>query len=476
MPPSRGRPSTASNNATGPAAVPLPPHQPPAHELNEQGRKALHLLADDARRLNGLKMRLHNATTNITQSAADINDRLTERVKSTEQRSARLAAFGSSQLSSENEEHLEEMRRATDEMTNKLEASARQLVDSGDEVNRFGNALKALDENIQGDTPRRNKPQSQSTLGASQFRPTHPDEVNSRADEMEEEDPDSQNRDQPRSALTMLKDSISHQRDSYDSLSMTDRYAFHNDYTNFRKIVHDAQHPGERAPPLPHPSTWFSDTNSAHGMSEHMTRGSQAVEEDDDIAIETERISVKCPITLTEMKDPVSSTKCPHNYERQGFLDMLASSALRVGADGRRNPGTQAMRCPVPGCDVVRVCSRPGLSHFPCQCPDLLLMLFQMLTREDIRADPVLVRKIKRIQAALNARNEDEDDEPRSRSRHGNNAQRQGHSVITSSPAPTASNRFKAERASQALTRSVSMIPGTQIDSFVNDDEESQLL
>ena len=80
--------------------------------------------------------------------------------------------------------------------------------------------------------------------------------------------------------------------------------------------------------------------------------GNDIIEDDDeDIAVASERISIKCPITLLPMKDPVTSQKCPHSFEKEAILGMIDASDVRVGGSGRRGDGQKAMRCPV--CEVV---------------------------------------------------------------------------------------------------------------------------
>ena len=87
-----------------------------------------------------------------------------------------------------------------------------------------------------------------------------------------------------------------------------------------------------------------------------------------------------------------------------------------------------------------------------------------MLTTNDLVSNPVLIRKIHRIQAAENAENDDSDDEgSSSRTRAGPPRQ-----DVTSSPAPTMAS-VKRERMSRARSvhaghagREASMVPNTQ--------------
>jgi hypothetical protein len=152
------------------------------------------------------------------------------------------------------------------------------------------------------------------------------------------------------------------------------RYSSHNDYIHFKRMVHDARY-GDDGPPLPAPKFWFSERGSpAPGLTSTQHRN----DSDDDIAIERETISTRCPITLQNFKDPVTSTKCPHSFEGEAILQMIKQSGARIGSRGDR-----AVQCPVTGCE-------------------------QMLSAQDVRPDPILVRKIRRIQKANEQGSEDE--------------------------------------------------------------------
>lgn len=81
---------------------------------------------------------------------------------------------------------------------------------------------------------------------------------------------------------------------------------------------------------------------------------------------------MKCPLTLLPFRDPVTSTKCPHSFEREAIHDMIGRSNFTIppppGQGGRR---VRAVKCPV--------CSIP-------------------LTTNDLRSDPVLLRKVRRAE------------------------------------------------------------------------------
>lgn len=177
-------------------------------------------------------------------------------------------------------------------------------------------------------------------------------------------------------------------------------YSENNDYKGFYRIIHDSKHPSDAIPPLPHPSTWFAhleDTNasarsptaaSSRNTRQQRTRaGSSASADSDDLAIERERISLRCPLTLLPFRDPVTSTKCPHSFEREAITSMISESAMTVpsqsSSSGRGGRRIRAVKCPV--------CS-------------------EVLTNNDLRDDPALVRRVRRAETALRREREEEEE------------------------------------------------------------------
>lgn len=107
---------------------------------------------------------------------------------------------------------------------------------------------------------------------------------------------------------------------------------------------------------MPGASTWFPSYHSGTQTAvEGAQPGTQAIEDDDDFEVASERISIKCPITLLPMKHPVSSKKCPHSFEKEAILSMINASEIweETPSNGRRGAtnGPKAMKCPV--CEVV---------------------------------------------------------------------------------------------------------------------------
>lgn len=98
----------------------------------------------------------------------------------------------------------------------------------------------------------------------------------------------------------------------------------------------------------------------------------------DDVAIERERISLYCPITLVRFKDPVTSTKCPHSFEHNTIMDMIMRSRPMPGGPAR----VKAVKCPV--------CSN-------------------LLTAADLVRDTALQRRVRRAEEQEARRAEESD-------------------------------------------------------------------
>ena len=100
---------------------------------------------------------------------------------------------------------------------------------------------------------------------------------------------------------------------------------------------------------MPQPATWFPAESSRNGN------------DDDDIVVDQEIQSLKCPITLTLLENPVRNTKCPHVYSLDAITELL-----RLGRG--------ICRCPVAGCQAS-------------------------VTKNDLREDKAMARKVREEKA-----------------------------------------------------------------------------
>ncbi len=365
----RARQSNTASRANREPTL-LPPYQPPANKLNDAAQRALHNIPNN-HRLDGLHNRLKHANGLLSNTAGELNDRYQQKVVGHQKRQARRKAQGATD--DEDNSHVEQMRHEVKEMTSRMEQSMRMIIDARAAVGGVGNALKELDANATAG--RGAVAPTQSTLGASQFR----QKGRKRGVELDD-DEDGESGDEATASqvlgdgpAVLWKNKVAENSSTYQRLSMRNRYvegrftyvthslifdssyASNNDYIGFRKIIHDARHPGDDAPPMPNASTWFPESQDTLEGDTDSADGQAAAEHDDEeIAIASEKKSLKCPITLLTMVDPLSSTKCPHSFERSAILGMLELSEVRIGGSGRRGAqdGERAMKCPE--CNVVR--------------------------------------------------------------------------------------------------------------------------
>lgn len=346
--------------------------------MNEAAQRALAALAKSSG-LKKLEAELKEAQSALTNVAGEINDRFREKDEFVDnhKKRKRKEAQDSAEAAEDGEDvdvdaNIEELRRKVDGMTNRMDEKMQKLIDARHEVEDIQTSLAATAEDAQ-----RFASTQISTQNVRSQRRTRRAIGSGEEDEEEEyEEFDPTAPTSGSQAVKSMKEVFNTKHDEaktrYQSHSRAARYASDNDYILFRNMVHEARYP-EGEVQLPHASEWFPEGGvPAPGITARPAKNTEE-DDDDDIAIAREQISTKCPLTLQEFVDPVSSKKCNHSYERGGMLEFIRSA--------RGNA-----RCPVTGCS-------------------------QMLTKSDLHVDAVIVRKIKRIQRAREIAEQDAEDE-----------------------------------------------------------------
>ncbi|KAL1960319.1 hypothetical protein VTO42DRAFT_8279 [Malbranchea cinnamomea] len=399
--------------------VQLPPYEPQIAELNPTAKRSVQALVTSSN-LRHLKTHLEHVVKALTENAGAINDALVDARARYEKRLRRKremmrAAASASSTERDNNEgdgsqngekgrdeedeqalrRLEELERRVNETTERLEEKMRGVVDAEVRINTLTDVLQKIGrEEVVMNLPRGRRRTGRGLIDV---------EDGEEEDTDGEYEPQNENGDgaQVVSATQTLDATLAEKKKIWESLSLTQRYTTNNSYTGFYRVVHDAKNPGENntTRPLPHASTWFSHMEQPREEGEeeeeetgisHRTRNnnkrkraaaaSDEGEEDDDLAIDGERISLKCPITLLPLKDPVTSTKCPHSFEREAIEQMIRNSRHLTNS---RHGGARRKYVQCPVCTVE-------------------------LTLDDLRSDPVLLRRVRRANAI--AAREDEDD------------------------------------------------------------------
>ncbi|KAL2861480.1 zinc-finger of the MIZ type in Nse subunit-domain-containing protein [Aspergillus pseudodeflectus] len=408
---------------------PLPAYQAPVGPLAEVGRTALVTLLH-SQALRQLKTHVQHAELKLTESAGEVNERLTDatvRLKrkrekererdvsrsmteagdgDTEGKDRMDVAGGDADGGHEEEiARLKEFEEKVRGVTEKLDGSMRKAIDSEVKIDALGVALNGLQREAEanaaanGGTQRPRQRRRRTRRAGSAEEEAEEDEG-----ELYEATPEAEEGADEHSLTRKLEERMAKDQEKWEDLSLTERYSENNSYIGFYRIIHEAKHPGDDPPPVPHASTWFSHLedpnarsakrrNSSSALTRRNTRQQRqrnASTDSDDLAIERERISLKCPLTLLLFKDPVTSTKCPHSFERAAITDMILRSGMTIPAPAESGSGGRPRRARAVKCPV---CS-------------------EVLTANDLREDLVLLRRVRRAEATLRrVREEEEDDE-----------------------------------------------------------------
>jgi E3 SUMO-protein ligase NSE2 len=117
-------------------------------------------------------------------------------------------------------------------------------------------------------------------------------------------------------------DETTTQDNEYKLKSPEDKYSHVAEYLDFKRRVWDIKHANQ-----PAPTSWFSNPTDT------------PVVEDDDIVLDQEIQSLKCPLTLQLLEKPMRNTNCPHIYSLEAISELLRQ-------------GGGACSCPVSGCEA----------------------------------------------------------------------------------------------------------------------------
>ncbi|KAJ9491329.1 hypothetical protein VN97_g1936 [Penicillium thymicola] len=455
---SRRRNATHTSVSEG---TPLPEYETPAAPLTaESQRQIAALLA--SRHLRTLRTHLQHATEKLTHSGGEVNERLSDaRIRYEKLKEARRRQ-GDEDVdddeSNEEYQRLAEAETRVDAITAQMEEKTRLIVDSEIKLQGLTDAMGQI-EREEGETVAAALGVRQTRQQRARQRANADEDADGTEDPTDGDYDDEQEREMlERNAQNppsrKLVDKLTENVQKWDELSLTERYASNNSYIGFYRMVHDSKFPGDDVPPLPHSSTWFEhmeDANTQSGAqtrTRNQNRRASPAGSDDDIAIERERISLKCPLTLTPYQDPVTSTKCPHSFEREAIMDMIKRSPTTIAppASRRGQRRVHVVKCPV--------CSIP-------------------LTEDDLRPDPVLLRRVRRAQELQEREEEDDhlEGDGRKRKDHstgitlGSDVESDDDAMDVDAPPP--SQHIKMEPLSQAAR-------AAQSDDESSDDAESQ--
>ncbi|KAK0382765.1 hypothetical protein NLU13_9861 [Sarocladium strictum] len=283
----------------------LPPYQPPSchhsasHRLTDipSSRAAIASAAL-------LKRHLQDVSRNLAHSADDLQARLRERRAKLAQIRRRREERETERTGEEEdlEEHVEKLEGQVRDLTEKSESAMRGVVDTQAAVEDEAQVLKDLEAEFSNRRPG--------------------------------EDPDAPPTETP---LSVYKSLVSAKQASYTALTPHERYALNNEYATFKKLWHLGL-VGEDGPPLPDASRWFDSRGRPVLSAAEGERGLES-DEEDDIEVAREVVSLICPLTQSVMKEPWSNRRCKHTFEREAIQHHL-----RVSGEAQ---------CPQTGCSQI---------------------------------------------------------------------------------------------------------------------------
>ena len=459
--------ASVSSRATAidfePEAQELPLNQNAINQLDNIRRRGLRHDANVAS--PGLDDCLKRAAELLNSVVAEVNERAHEERTRWQNREQKRKQRGEDEPEGEVEQY-EEFQEKVKDSTKKMDLSTRQVVDDQTWSATVPTSLKHVIDKSADVHARQEQARRQS--------------------EQDEEDGEDSSLAQPLMlsdadhASSLLQAAQSTAETQWQSQSLTDRYSQNQTYSDFYKVKFDAQNQTENPPPLPHHSIWFAaeegrqpQRNTQRGTQRSNTLNNDDEEQDEDSAMQeaededtelqmvSENVSCKCPLTMVWFKEPMTSTKCPHSFERgaiEGLIhrstDTLPLTAEQTAELDRLFPRGQRGR-PEKETQIKR---RDGNAR-AARCPDAGCQ--QMLTENDIRLDVRLQQQSRRKQREEQKALEEEHDVDDEDESSGDDAvvgtQRRRRRIVAIGSSPSAPRRSYVKPE-----RNVSVVPNSQ--------------
>lgn len=448
-------------------ALPLVTRQPPVAPLNADAQQALADFQRQQKITKRLSHHLTQAADHLAAVALQLNDRGINYNVEYGKKRRRAEANGEEEDQQEKTVY-EGFQSTLQDLTRIMDNGVRTIVDDQTWVDALPEIMKRVARKA-GASAAASQEQTQHNEGEDEDEPATAYPPAPAAEEV---------------PSALIKKAAEDVAAKWSSKTLTERYSQHNTYVGFYRAVYDAKNPGEDGPPIPHHSLWFAneeDVNPSYvapGTQNQRTRprrGPSNGEEDDidssDVEIAGEKISIKCPISYLPFTDPLTSTKCPHSFDRPGIMDMLARTQTSL-------PLTDAQTAELSQIPNNHTRSRRTaefrIKAIPCPVCSILL------SESDLKPDPVLLRKVQLVQAAeareleaatsdLNSNSDSSDDEgivgP------GTQTKPVG---LGSSPARTggAMESKRARARARSKSRGLSVVPQTQLEEDGDEMED----
>ncbi|KAL7799244.1 zinc-finger of the MIZ type in Nse subunit domain-containing protein [Trichoderma ceciliae] len=331
--------AASTNTSTTTTVTTLPNYEPLSFPLSDVARRELIELSNN-RGTAPYETQLKDFIRNLGLSVSDLNERLRRGQDRLATVRERREEKGAQKTAEEErlEEQIPEFESQVERLTRESERALRETIDRKAELEDEAAALEDVST-----TATTNSITQKRGAAAAQKRAR---QTNGNASD--DEDATDGNEEDEEGRLTSVVDTFrelrAKKRAEYSGLSVHQRYALNNDYVGFKKLWHEAA-AGEDGPPLPDASRWFlSNGEPDMTIPGHGGQNGSFDDDDDDVAVSRENISINCPLTLLPMTEPYRSRKCPHTFEKAAILDYL--------------PLREERQCPQTGCSQTFTRSR----------------------------------------------------------------------------------------------------------------------
>jgi len=324
----RAQPSGSSDDH---GAAELPDYEALSCPLDDTAKRELAALTRDRELTRKYEGHLKASIDRLRSSVGAVNERVWERRGELEERQARRRDKNRAEKSNQErlvEEALADLETRVPDLTAQMEASFRKTLDWQGELTDEKVAIEAVINEIPAHQHQEAQPRGAQHRRARQQVMDEDDEDADGDATMVDEKPEVP----IRSALQLLEQARARKASAYAAMTMHEKYALHNEYISFKRSLHEAEHPDDDVP-LPDASAWFDENGRPNLELSHQAGA------DDDLVVEREVRSFKCPLSLRTMQEPYSNRKCKHTFEKSVILDFL---------------GNQTKQCPQTGCSQVR--------------------------------------------------------------------------------------------------------------------------
>lgn len=336
--------------------------------LNDKARKALQDLTRRYQNENLLQHKLKESTKLITETTGTLNDRAHERRVRYNRGVNKQTEKSKEEIENDKQEH-EEFQRRADELTKKMDLSMRRIIDNRIWAEELSANVTAVNTNA---------------INSSIRAAAQPEQgENDNDDDDDDDTPAMPAVPQNETPSSFLEAALTTQATRWTSKSLTDRYADDDDYKSFHKTLWDAKHPEENAPLMPAPALWLDreqNSDSIHSLSHPSPSHSV------DLAIASERVSLKCPLTLTYFRDPVTAITCNHTFDKPAIENMLKTSTDTVPL----TPTQLTHLASLPRNQRTRAENQMKLKRV--RCPECN----KFFSENDLKPNPVLLRRVQR--------------------------------------------------------------------------------